>query len=157
MYRVSPFTYLIGGMLSAAVGGASVTCADNEYIRMFPPAGQTCGQYLEEMISQRGGYLLDSNTTGECGYCQMQSTNSFLASVSINPDDAWRNFGLMWVYIVFNFAMALFLYWLGRVPKPWNNKIGETPIMTPLTTDEKSVDSANDGLAGTTRSPSPQG
>jgi ATP-binding cassette, subfamily G (WHITE), member 2, PDR len=34
-----------------------------------------------------------------------------------NTDERWRNFGIMWLFIVFNVAGALFLYWLTRVPK----------------------------------------
>lgn len=31
--------------------------------------------------------------------------------------DRWRNFGIMWAFIIFNIFGALFLYWLTRVPK----------------------------------------
>jgi hypothetical protein len=78
-----------------------------------------------------GGYLTDAAATVNCSYCRLTNTNAFLTSASVNPDDAWRNFGLMWVYIFFNLAMAIFLYWLGRVPKSWNSKTKEIVTMTP--------------------------
>jgi ATP-binding cassette, subfamily G (WHITE), member 2, PDR len=31
--------------------------------------------------------------------------------------DRWFNFGIMWVFIVFNVFAALGLYWLVRMPK----------------------------------------
>ena len=29
----------------------------------------------------------------------------------------WRNFGILWAYIIFNIFAALGVYWLARVPK----------------------------------------
>ncbi|OAP65341.1 hypothetical protein AYL99_01313 [Fonsecaea erecta] len=120
MYRVSPFNYLIDGMLSTAVAHAPVTCAANEYLHFTAPAGQTCAEYMHSYIDAVGGYLQDSSGTGtgnNCSYCAIATTDAFLASVSAHPQDMWRNFGLMWPYIVFNVAGAVFLYWLARVPK----------------------------------------
>ena len=47
----------------------------------------------------------------------LDSTNQFLESISSSYDHRWRNFGLLWVYIIFNAVMALVLYWAVRVPK----------------------------------------
>lgn len=122
MYRVSPFTYLISGMLSTAVGGASVHCSDAELLTVNPPAGQTCAEYLDPFVSELGGALLNGVATADCHMCPISSTDAFLAGLNISAADAWRNFGLMWVYIVFNVVVALLLYWLGRVPKRWSRK-----------------------------------
>jgi ABC-type multidrug transport system permease subunit len=117
MYRVSPFTYLISGMLSTAVANTKVECAVNEYLHFPPPDGQTCGEYMRPYISKMTGYLLDSSNTTECSFCAISDTNSFLAGVSSYYSKVWRNFGIMWVYIAFNIAGAVLLYWLLRVPK----------------------------------------
>ena len=73
-------------------------------------------------MSLAGGYLLDDNSTTECSFCPLRDTNAFLKSVNSDYSERWRNFGLMWVYIVFNVAGAIFLYWLVRVPKKSNVK-----------------------------------
>lgn len=117
MYRISPFTYLLGGMLSTALARAPIKCAANEISRFLPAANMTCGQYMSQYINQNGGYLLDVNTTGGCDFCRVSSTDEFLDSLSINFSDRWRNFGLMWVYIAFNIVGAVAVYWLLRVPK----------------------------------------
>lgn len=118
MYRVSPFTYLVEGMLSVGVANTEVVCAANEYLTFNPPSMRTCGEYMEPYISSVGaGYLLDPNATTDCQFCQLSSTNSFLAGVSSNYDNRWRDFGLLWVFIIFNAVAAVFFYWLGRVPK----------------------------------------
>lgn len=127
MYRISPFTYLVSGMLSTAVANTEIVCAANEFILVEPPNGQTCAEYLDDYIkgyvfqgetfNPTGGYLEDVNATSQCQLCPMQSTNMYLAGVRSFYSERYRNFGLMWVYIIFNIAAALALYWLVRMPK----------------------------------------
>ena len=117
MYRCSPFSYLVSAMLSTAVANTEVVCAANEIINFAPPSGQTCDQYLEGYLTSAGGKLLNPNDTQTCQYCQIVDTNVFLARVQSHYSERWRDFGLMWVYIIFNIAGALAVYWLVRVPK----------------------------------------
>ena len=117
MYRCNPFTYLIQGILAGSLANTKVVCATRELVQFFPPDGQTCGQFMEAYISKAGGYLTDPNTTGECNFCQMASTNAFLTQVNIKYSERWRNFGLVWCFVAFNILAAIFLYWLARVPK----------------------------------------
>ena len=100
MYRLSPFTYLVEGMLATAVKDAAVTCLDVDFLRFPPPAGQSCESFVEPYLSAAGGYLLDGQSTTNCSLCQISETNTFLRSVTINPNNGWRDFGLMWVYII---------------------------------------------------------
>ncbi|KAL0066972.1 Multidrug resistance protein [Marasmius tenuissimus] len=117
MYRVSPFTYLIDGMLSTALANTNGYCSDIEVSVVSPPSGQTCGQYLSPYQGLVGGKVQNPDATSNCQYCSMDDTNTWLATIPSRYDLRWRNFGLMWVYIMFNFVAALFLYWLARVPK----------------------------------------
>ncbi|OAA40910.1 ABC transporter ABCl1 [Metarhizium rileyi] len=125
MYRVSPFTYLVSGMLSTGVANTRVTCAANELLSFEPPSNQTCWQYMESYIGVFGGELTNPNTTSTCEFCTISDTNVFLAGVSSKYADRWRNFGLLWVFVMFNIAAALFVYWLARVPK---NKLGSKKV-----------------------------
>lgn len=117
MYRVSPFTYMVSGMLSVGVANTNVVCAANEYLHFDPPENQTCGQYMEAYREASGGYALDPSATTDCQYCAMDDTNVFLAGVHAEYSKVWRNFGILWAYVIFNIAAALFFYWLARVPK----------------------------------------
>ncbi|KAH9218163.1 AtrD, ABC-transporter [Leptodontidium sp. 2 PMI_412] len=117
MYRVSPFTYLVSGMLSTGLANAKVVCSDIEYLYVEPPQGSNCGDYFASFIETAGGYLTNSNATTRCEFCTVADTNTLLHSLSISYDTRWRNFGLLWVYIFFNVAMALVLYYWLRVPK----------------------------------------
>ncbi|KAH7185932.1 ABC-2 type transporter-domain-containing protein [Fusarium flagelliforme] len=117
MYYVSPFTYIVGGMLATGVANTDVTCASNELVPLNPPNGSTCVEYMGDYIQMMGGYLVDEDATSNCQYCSIAKTNTYLAGVNIDYADRWRNFGLIWVYIIFNMAAALFIYWLARMPK----------------------------------------
>ncbi|KAL2162348.1 hypothetical protein VTH06DRAFT_7261 [Thermothelomyces fergusii] len=117
MYRVSPFSYLVSAMLSTAVANTEVHCAANEYLNFEPLKGMTCGEYMKDWISNFGGYLQDEANSTMCSYCTIRDTNTYLASVRANYGDRWRNFGIMFAYIIFNVFAALAVYWLVRVPK----------------------------------------
>lgn len=117
MYRVSPFTYLVDAMLSVGIANTKVICAENELLRFDPAQNQTCLEYMTPYMSVAGGQVLNPSATADCSYCGLDSTNQFLASLSSSYDNRWRNFGLLWVYIIFNVVMALVLYWAVRVPK----------------------------------------
>lgn len=128
MYRVSPFTYMVSGMLSVGVANTNVVCAPNEYLHFDPPSGQTCGDYVASYRAAFGGYPLNPDATSDCSYCSMGDTNVFLAAVHANYSDAWRNFGILWAYVIFNIAGALFFYWLARVPKVKKEKEEEVKV-----------------------------
>ncbi|PYH42416.1 pleiotropic drug resistance family ABC transporter [Aspergillus saccharolyticus JOP 1030-1] len=117
MYRVSPFTYLISAMLSTGISGTTAVCEAVEYLTFDPPNNETCAEYMQAYISTAGGYLQDPSATSNCQFCTISDTDTFLASVVSYYKDAWRNFGLMWVYIAFNIVAAVGIYWLARVPK----------------------------------------
>lgn len=122
MYRVSPFTYLVDAMLSVGLANAPAHCASNEVSLFNPPSGQTCGEYLAAYMSLAGGSLSNPNATSQCEFCSITDTNTFLGEVNSFYSHRWRNFGLMWVYIVINIFGALFFYWLARVPKNTKKK-----------------------------------
>ncbi|KKZ64366.1 hypothetical protein EMCG_09652 [[Emmonsia] crescens] len=98
MYRVSPFTYLVSGMLSAGISNMNVICADNEYLHCDPVNG-ACGDRMQLLPDQ-----------GE-------ETNVFLSGVSSSYSDIWRIFGIMGVFIIANIYAACLLYWWVRGPK----------------------------------------
>lgn len=121
MYRVSPFTYLISGMLATAVANSVVDCSSTELTIFNPPNGQTCGDYMSPFLGFAGGKLWDPEATADCRYCSISDTNRFLTALSISYSERWRNFGIVLIYAVFNLSMAVFIYWLARVPKNKSN------------------------------------
>ncbi|KAB8215524.1 ABC-2 type transporter-domain-containing protein [Aspergillus novoparasiticus] len=117
MYRVSPFTYYIGGIGSTALHGRPVQCSSTELSVFDPPDGQTCGDYMAKYLNSAGGQLYNMNATSGCEYCAMDSADQYLAQRWIYWEDRWRNYGIFWAYFVFNIVGAITLYYLFRVRK----------------------------------------
>jgi ATP-binding cassette, subfamily G (WHITE), member 2, PDR len=71
-----------------------------------------------DYINTAGGILDPSSTNStDCQYCAINQTNAFLKAINVDFANRWRNFGFLRVYIVFNIAAAMTLYWLARVPR----------------------------------------
>ena len=122
MYRVNPMTYLVSSLMATTIGDAPAHCAENEFQNFAAPANQTCAEYLDPYIAMAGGYVGDLSAQAgvdptNCNFCQLDSTNQYLSRINIDFKDRWWHFGLLWVYVVFNIAAAMALYWMFRVPK----------------------------------------
>ncbi|KFA51049.1 hypothetical protein S40293_10105 [Stachybotrys chartarum IBT 40293] len=122
MYRVSPLTYLVEGLLSTGLAHNIVECSQPELLQFQPPPtnGTTCGDYMAPYMELAGGRVYNPDSTDLCQFCPLSNTDAFLSTVSASYDRRWRSYGLMWVYIVFNLLGALALYWLARVPKGYS-------------------------------------
>lgn len=126
MYRVSPGTYWVAGVLSAAVADTNVVCSARELLQFPPPSGETCGSYMQTYLDSAGGYLVDENATDMCQLCPMALTNDFLQGIHVNPSQKWRDWGIFICFIAINCLFTLFFYWLARVPK--NKKEVAEPV-----------------------------
>lgn len=115
MYRVSPFTYWIGGIVSTALHGRTINCSPSETATFNAPPGSTCGKYLSPILSQVPGVLQNPNDTQGCRYCPFRNADQYLAGSDIFWSERWRNFGIFWAYIVFDIAVAVAVYYLFRV------------------------------------------
>ncbi|KAL2838553.1 ABC-2 type transporter-domain-containing protein [Aspergillus pseudoustus] len=121
MYRVSPFTYYVGGISSTALHGRAIQCNDVELKVFDSPAGETCQDYLADYLDVAGGSLYNPNATSGCEYCSMSSSADYLAQREIFHGDRWRNYGIFCCYFVFNIFGAITLYYIFRVRR-WNLK-----------------------------------
>lgn len=133
-YRISPFTYLVDGILSTGLANTVVTCSAIEFLHFDPSNGSTCGEYLKDYISTSGGYLLNPEAAADCQFCSIRDTNSLLAGINLSYDLRWRNFGIIWAFIVFNVCGAFLMYWWVRVPKPKGEE-QDAPIVPATSSD----------------------
>jgi ABC-type multidrug transport system permease subunit len=117
MYHLSPFRYLVDGMLAVGIANVDVTCQAREILHLNPTAGKTCVEFMGVFVETAGGYLVDELATTDCQYCSVGKSNDLLKTFSFEYSHRWRNFGILQGYILFNAAMAIFIYWLARVPK----------------------------------------
>ncbi|KAH9868944.1 hypothetical protein J1614_008021 [Plenodomus biglobosus] len=115
MYRASPFTYWIGGLVTTMLSGRPVTCSASEVSIFDPPSGQTCGTYLADYANLTGGVIQNPTDNAACRYCSISNADQFLAGSSIYYGERWRNFGILFAFICFNVFLALLSYYLFRV------------------------------------------
>jgi ABC-type multidrug transport system permease subunit len=117
MYRVSPMTYLVGGLVAVGLSGNEIVCAEEELAVFQPPSGITCAEYMAEAFrsGSADGTLLDPGATSDCQYCPLRSANQVLGGLQIEYSDRWRNWGFGLVYVAFNIICVFVLYYLFRL------------------------------------------
>ncbi|KAJ5885523.1 hypothetical protein N7495_010033 [Penicillium taxi] len=121
MYRVNPVTYLMGGMIKAALANAPLHCAAIDLLRIPLPAqngSESCGTYLAAYIRTAGGKVLNSDTfsgTGkDCIFCAVTDTNVTLREMGMDVQTRWRDLGILAAYVGVNITATFFFYWLIR-------------------------------------------
>ncbi|KAG6900276.1 hypothetical protein C0993_000464 [Termitomyces sp. T159_Od127] len=118
MYRLSPYTYLIEGLYGQVLGHKELQCSAVEYVKLNPPSGMTCAQYMNNFIAFAGGYLTNPDATSDCTFCSVASSDQFLAlNFNIFYSHRWRNIGIMFAFILFNIFCTYFLTYLFRIRK----------------------------------------
>jgi ABC-type multidrug transport system permease subunit len=150
MWRVSPLTYWVGGMAATLLHGRQVECSPDEVSIFNPPSGQSCGAYMQPYLTKAPGYLLNPDATKECRYCSISVADTFLALSRIYWKNRWRNFGLIWVYVFFNIAAAVLLYYFFRVrPASKNSKTSKKPKKSSQESSEAKKEGRGDGILST--------
>ncbi|KIK95039.1 hypothetical protein PAXRUDRAFT_11683 [Paxillus rubicundulus Ve08.2h10] len=116
MYRVSPFTYLIEGLLGQAIGRQPINCSSTELVTVQPPSGMTCGAYMEPYMTYAGGYLTNPDAILACRFCPFASTDQvMMLNFNIEYGHHWRNLGIMLGGVVFNIFAIFTLTYLFRI------------------------------------------
>ncbi|KAG1888173.1 ABC-2 type transporter-domain-containing protein [Suillus subluteus] len=118
MYRVSPFTYLVEGLLGQAIGGQLINCASSELVQINPPSGLSCATYMDPFISFSGGYVTNPDATSQCLYCPYRTTDQFMySSFNILYSHHWRNTGIVLGVAVFNVCAVFAFTYIFRIRK----------------------------------------
>ncbi|PFH48337.1 hypothetical protein AMATHDRAFT_65762 [Amanita thiersii Skay4041] len=115
MYHLSPYTYLIEGLVGQAIGRQSIICANQELVTVDPPSG-SCGAYLNQYVSTSGGYVANPDATSGCLFCSSRTTDQFIGpSFNIFWSNHWRDLGIFCAYIIFNLILIYLLSYLVRI------------------------------------------
>lgn len=117
LYYISPFTYLVSGILAAGLANTEVVCNPRELVHVQPPNGMTCGEFLGPFSSFAGVNVINKQSIDMCDICSAASTNSFLSGLGVDYSQRWRNWVIFSAYIIFNMFAAIGMYYLVRVPK----------------------------------------
>lgn len=113
MYWLGPYHYLVEGFITNALEGVKVICGEKDFIKIKAPSGQSCGEYMANFFDNGGlGYIANPNSTDFCNYCQYSVGNEYYEErIGWHFSNRWRNFGILWLYTIFNvFMFILFAY-----------------------------------------------
>ncbi|KAJ5548200.1 CDR ABC transporter [Penicillium frequentans] len=111
MYWLTPFHYLLEGFLGVVTHNVPITCVEREEAHFSPPPGQTCQEYVGTYAREAGGYVSDVGN-GMCAYCQYSTGDQYAASYNVFYSHKWRNYGIFWAYVIFNFLLVFLFSWL---------------------------------------------
>lgn len=114
MYWLDPFHYYIEGLAVNELEHLPVECKDLDFVRLTPPPGQTCGDYMANFFAMGApGYVANPNATDECHYCAYKSGKEYY-TLNFGWDAAhkWRNLGIIVAFFIFNvFVFLALCYW----------------------------------------------
>ncbi|KAH7324462.1 ABC-2 type transporter-domain-containing protein [Stachybotrys elegans] len=117
VYRASPLTYFVNGIVLGGLANTRIECADVQLLRIEIPSASsasTCGEYLGPFMQYAGGRLMNPNDTTRCLYCPFDQTNDVLRQTGMETENAWHNVGYLTVYVIFNTLAIFGIYWLAR-------------------------------------------
>ena len=124
IYWIMPSTYWIGGVLAATLRDIQVQCGPGEAAMFSPPPGQTCGQYAQSYVSQRGaGYITNRTATSDCGYCPYSNGVEYMATINVSPSDKWKYLPIFMGFVCSNWLLVYFFIYTVRV-KGWSFGLG---------------------------------
>lgn len=120
MYRASPLTYVMNGLVIAGVAGTRVSCSAGEMLRVALPSNgemmtTTCGEYLGAYARSANGDVVNPGDFGRCLYCPIRDTDALLEGIGMDTRGGWRLIGFVSVYVAFNIVGTFGLYWAIRV------------------------------------------
>ncbi|KAE8403235.1 hypothetical protein BDV37DRAFT_272325 [Aspergillus pseudonomiae] len=111
MYYATPFTYWIGGVLTAVLRGMPVICDSSELTIFESPPNMTCGEYAGPWLAEHGvGYLSNPDDTSKCGYCKYSYGDDYLSGLGLDSSKIWPYFGIFFAFVISNYLMILKMY-----------------------------------------------
>ncbi|CAL5869958.1 uncharacterized protein PFLUO_LOCUS4191 [Penicillium psychrofluorescens] len=120
MYYITPFTYWIGGVLTAVLRGTPVICSQSELTIFESPQNMTCGEYAGPWLSSKGvGYLSNPDSSRKCGYCEYSWGDDYLSGIGLDSSKIWPYFGIFLAFTVSNYLMVYLLVYVRSVMKPF--------------------------------------
>ncbi|KAJ5772773.1 hypothetical protein N7457_007669 [Penicillium paradoxum] len=124
MYYITPFTYWIGGVLTAVLRGTDVVCSQTELTVFESPPNTTCREYAGAWLNAKGiGYLSNPDGMGECGYCEFSHGDDYLSGIGLDSSKIWPYFGIFFAFTVTNYLTVYLLVYMRSVMRPfWRSK-----------------------------------
>ncbi len=124
MYRVSPLSYFVSGIISVGLAGQEIRCDKKDIVVISEvPSGSTCATYLAPYFEKFGGYLLSSTDDSlECHVCPFSTTDNLIGMYGIKYSHRWLDWGVTIAYSCANIGLAFLLWWLVHGSKKSSRK-----------------------------------
>ncbi|KAK4120366.1 hypothetical protein N657DRAFT_693082 [Parathielavia appendiculata] len=119
LYYLSPFTYLLGGMIIAVTSSVSVDCKASDLVEFTAPDNQTCASYAADWALEASAQLLNPDASGDtaCQVCMLTSGSQYLELFNLN-DAFGGKWGCWAIFLLFTFSNLALVYlftWATRV------------------------------------------
>ncbi|KAL2812989.1 pleiotropic drug resistance protein, ABC superfamily [Aspergillus granulosus] len=121
LYYLSPFTYLLGGMVTAVIADTTVKCSDADLTIFNPPSGESCGSYALSWASSVSVQLLNPNASELCEVCQFTTGEQYLEQFHLGQGrmgGKWGAWGIFVLFTAVNLGLVYFFTWATKV-KRW--------------------------------------
>ncbi|KAL5600728.1 hypothetical protein FOVSG1_006758 [Fusarium oxysporum f. sp. vasinfectum] len=116
MYRVSPMTYLVGGVAISEVSGDPSRLFPAELAVFQHLTDETYVAYMQPYLEQAAPRtLLNPDATTSYSCCPLAYVDQVLARSGMYYDERWRDWGLGFSYIIFNIATVFAFHYLIRL------------------------------------------
>ncbi|WKT52709.1 AAA ATPase domain [Fusarium oxysporum f. sp. vasinfectum] len=123
LYYLSPFTYLLGGMVTAVTSSVGVSCSSADLTVFTAPANETCSSYVSKWALSASAQLLNPEASGDdyCQVCRWTTGTQFLDQFNLGDGQLggqWGSWGIFVVFTFSNLALVYFFTWATKV-KGW--------------------------------------
>jgi len=113
MYRATPLSYYMSGIMSTGLSGMRIACKAKDLVTIpAVPANMTCGTYLEQYLAVSGGSLRNPDAVAHCQVCPYTDADVLLEYFGMRFGDRWWNWGTTMAYNGINIGLAALLCWL---------------------------------------------
>ncbi|KAL5340239.1 ABC-2 type transporter-domain-containing protein [Aspergillus crustosus] len=155
LYYLSPFTYHLGGMVTAVTSQTTITCTGSDLAIFHPPPNSTCGSYGSSLISSVQAQLLNPNATEGCQACRWQTGEQWLEQFSLDGGGPfggkWGAWGVFVGFTVLNLGLVYFFTWVTKVKRWRVFWFFEWGFLCRVVVEEAGLDRWMDGWMGVGR------
>ncbi|KAL4783840.1 ABC-2 type transporter-domain-containing protein [Aspergillus varians] len=118
LYYLSPFTYLLSGMVKAVISGTEITCSTSDLTTFNPPLNETCGSYALSWVTSVSAQLLNPDARESCQVCRYTTGDQYLETFALGGDrfgGKWGSWGIFVAFTVLNLALVYVFTWATKV------------------------------------------
>jgi len=107
VYRLNPFTRMLGAMLSTELHGLRVQCEPGEFAIFNPPTNQSCATWANDFVGAFGGYLDNPMDTEACRYCQYKVGDEYTMQLNMSYENRWKDAWIIFAFFSLNFVCTI--------------------------------------------------